>query len=57
MEVVLDVLSWLSIVVGLFFMHLQWEKPWIRWIALMPASMGIFAVLLMCEQVFRGNVM
>jgi len=34
-------------------MHLKWEKPWIRWIALMPAYMGVFAVLLMIETAFR----
>jgi caa(3)-type oxidase subunit IV len=46
-----------AVLVGLYFMHLKWEKPWLRWIALMPAYMGVFAVLLMCEQYFRGNVM
>ena len=39
--------------VGLFFMHLKWEKPWLKWIALMPAYMGIFAVLLMLESLYR----
>jgi len=40
--------------VGLYFMHLKWEKPWLKYIALMPAYMGIFTVLLMLEAVYRG---
>lgn len=43
--------------VGLYFMHLKWEKPWLKWIALMPAYMGVAAVLLMCEEAWRGTVM
>ncbi|MHC5212198.1 MAG: cytochrome C oxidase subunit IV family protein [Planctomycetota bacterium] len=43
--------------VGAYFMHLKWEAAWIRWIALMPVYMGIAAVILMCEQAFRGAVM
>ena len=39
--------------VGLYFMHLKWEKPWIKWIALMPLYMGIFTVLLMLETIYR----
>lgn len=42
-----------ALLVALYFMHLKWEKPWIRWIALMPAYMGVFAVLLMIETAFR----
>ena len=41
-----------TIVAG-FFMHLKWEKPWLKYICLMPAYMGIFAVLLMLESAFR----
>lgn len=40
-------------IVAAFFMHLKWEKPWLKWICLMPAYMGIFAVLLMLESAFR----
>jgi cytochrome c oxidase subunit 4 len=43
--------------VGLYFMHLKWEKKWLIWIALMPAYMGVAAVLLMCEEAWRGIVM
>ena len=42
-----------AILVALYFMHLKWEKPWLRWIALMPAYMGVAAVLLMLEEHFR----
>jgi cytochrome c oxidase subunit 4 len=42
-----------AILVGLFFMHLKDERPWLKWIALMPVYMGIFAVLLMLETVYR----
>ena len=42
-----------ALLVGLFFMHLKWEKPWLKWIALMPAYMGVLAVLLMLETVCR----
>lgn len=40
-------------IVAAFFMHLKWEKPWLKWICLMPAYMGVFAVLLMLESAFR----
>ncbi|HZM01369.1 MAG TPA: cytochrome C oxidase subunit IV family protein [Planctomycetota bacterium] len=43
--------------VGLYFMHLKWEKPWLKWIALMPMYMGVAAVLLMCEEAWREMVM
>lgn len=46
-----------AILVGLYFMHLKWEKPWLMWIALMPVYMGVAAVLLMCEEAWRGTVM
>lgn len=42
-----------ALLVALYFMHLKWEKPWIKWIALTPAYMGVFAVLLMVETAFR----
>ena len=42
-----------AMLVGLYFMHLKWEKPWLKWIALMPAYMGLFAILLMLESVYR----
>jgi len=40
--------------VGLYFMHLKWERPWLKWIALMPAYMAVFTILLMLETVFRA---
>ena len=42
-----------ALLVALFFMHLKWEKPWVKWIALMPAYMGFAAVILMLEEHFR----
>lgn len=39
--------------VAMFFMHLKWERPWLGWIALMPAYMGVAAVLLMLESHYR----
>ena len=39
--------------VAMFFMHLRWERPWLRTIALMPAYMGVFAILLMLESTYR----
>ena len=45
-----------AIFVIAIFMHLKWEAKWIKWIAAMPVYMGIFAVLLMCEQVFRNGL-
>ena len=45
-----------ALLVGLYFMHLKWEAKWLKWIALMPVYMGVAAVLLMCEEVWRGSV-
>ena len=42
-----------AILVAAYFMHLKWETRWVRWIALMPAYMALFAILLMCEEYFR----
>lgn len=42
-----------AVLVGLYFMHLKWEKPWIKWIALMPVYMGVAAILLMLETIYR----
>ena len=42
--------------VAAYFMHLKWEKRWLRWIAAMPVYMGIFAVLLMCEEAYRNTL-
>ena len=45
-----------ALLVAFYFMHLKWEKPWLRRIALMPAYMGVFAVLLMVEEAFRPHL-
>jgi cytochrome c oxidase subunit IV len=45
-----------ALLVAFYFMHLKWEKPWLRRIALMPAYMGIIAVLLMIETAWRQAV-
>jgi len=42
--------AWL---VAVYFMHLKWEKPWLKWIALMPAYMAVAAILLVLETVYR----
>ena len=42
-----------AMLVGLYFMHLKWEKPWLKWIALMPAYMAVFAIFLMLESWYR----
>ena len=42
-----------AVLVGLYFMHLKWEKPWLKYIALMPVYMGVFAIILMLETVYR----
>ena len=43
--------AWL---VASYFMHLKWEKPWLKWIAAMPLYMGIAVIVLMLEAVYRG---
>ena len=45
-----------AVLVASYFMHLKWEAKWIQWIAAMPVYMGLFAVLLMCEQVYRNGI-
>lgn len=42
-----------ALIVAYFFMHLKFEKPWLKWIALTPVYMGLFAILLMLESVYR----
>ena len=45
--------AWL---VAAYFMHLKWERPWLRIIAMLPAYMAVFTAILMTEQVWRGLV-
>ena len=42
-----------AMLVAAYFMHLKWESRWVRWIAMMPAYMALFAILLMVEEHFR----
>ena len=42
-----------AILVALFFMHLDHEKPWVKFIAVTPVYMGVFAILLMLESLYR----
>jgi len=39
--------------VATYFMHLKWEKPWLRWIALMPVYMGFAVILILLETLYR----
>lgn len=43
-----------ALMVAMYFMHLKWEKPWLKYIALMPVYMGFAAIVLMLESVYRG---
>jgi len=45
-----------ALLVALFFMHLKWESPWLTRIALVPAYMGVAAVLLMLETAYRNSL-
>jgi cytochrome c oxidase subunit IV len=45
-----------AMLVALFFMHLKWESPWIRRIAMLPLYMGIAAVILMIEEAWRNTL-
>ena len=42
-----------AMLVGYYFMHLKWEKPWLKWIALMPVYMGAAVIIIMLESVYR----
>ena len=39
--------------VGYFFMHLKEEKPWLKFITLIPLSAAIFAFALVLESIYR----
>jgi caa(3)-type oxidase subunit IV len=39
--------------VGLFFMHLKFETKWLKFIAILPAIAGAYALLLTAEAFFR----
>ncbi len=42
-----------ALLVAMHFMHLDHEKTWVKYIAATPIYMGIFAILLMLESVYR----
>jgi len=43
--------------VALYFMHLKYEKPWLRWIGYTPIYMGFAVIIIMLESYYRvpGN--
>jgi len=45
-----------AMLVALFFMHLKWESPWIRRIAMLPLYMGLAAIILMVETAWRNTL-
>jgi len=42
-----------AVLVAYYFMHLRWEKPWLRYIAAMPLYMGGAVIIIMLESVYR----
>jgi caa(3)-type oxidase subunit IV len=42
-----------AFVVAYFYMHLKDEKSWLRFIAAIPISAGLYAVALILESVYR----
>ncbi len=42
-----------AILVAQFFMHLNHETAWVKFIASIPIYMGLFAIILMCESIYR----
>jgi len=42
-----------AFVVAYFYMHLKEEKSWLRFIAALPISAGIFAAVLIIESIYR----
>lgn len=42
-----------AFVVAYFYMHLKEEKAWLRFIAAIPISAGLFAVAVILESVYR----
>lgn len=52
-----SVLYLLSIVkaglVGMYFMHLKYETKWLKFIALLPAIAGLYAIMLCGEAFYR----
>lgn len=42
-----------AFVVAYFYMHLKEEKAWLKFIAAIPISAGLFAVTLIIESMYR----
>ncbi len=42
-----------AFVVAYFYMHLKEEKAWLRFIAALPISAGIFALVVILESIYR----
>lgn len=42
-----------AFVVAYFYMHLKDEKGWLRFIAAIPITAGIYAIVLILESVYR----
>jgi len=39
--------------VALYFMHLKYEMPWLRWIGYSPIYMGFAVIIIMLESLYR----
>jgi len=42
-----------AFLVAYFFMHLRWEKSWVRYISAMPLYMAAAVIIIMLESVYR----
>ncbi|MGZ3788483.1 MAG: cytochrome C oxidase subunit IV family protein [Bacteriovorax sp.] len=42
-----------AFVVAYFYMHLKEERAWLRFIAALPISAGIFAIVIILESMYR----
>lgn len=42
-----------ALVVAYFYMHLNQERAWLRFIAAIPISAGIFAIVVIIESMYR----
>jgi cytochrome c oxidase subunit 4 len=42
-----------AFVVAYFYMHLKEEKAWLKFIAALPISAGIFAAVIILESIYR----
>jgi len=42
-----------AVLVGLFFMHLKFETKWLKFIAILPGTAALYALMLGAEAYFR----